>query len=138
MKITCTRKEDELYYQGPFWIVAEKFIEIHRGHFELIGEKFACDYEGNYLKSDLSKSKRTHKKIWQEEYASEYGEEDYTFYPRGRVAICDGVAFIHINSKCNIPSVIDKIIQEYGISKLEIEIDLNDTYQGSHYNFKLK
>ena len=32
----------------------------------------------------------------------------------------------------------DKIIEEYGLSKLEINIECNDIIQGSHYDFSLK
>lgn len=138
MKILCTRKEDELYYQGPFWIIAESVKDIHRGKFKLIGSKYECDYNGDYFKEGVSKSQRTHKKIWQTEYQIQFPDRDYMFYPRGRVSVYDGTAFIHLNSKCNIPSVIDSVISEYGIEKLEIEVDLNDTYQGSHYDFQLK
>ena len=135
--VVGTRKEDELYYQGPFWIIADSFKDIHRGKFKLIGEQLLTDFSGNYINDATSKSQKTHKKVW-EEYKSQYKDVDYTFYPRGRVAIYEGTAFIHINSKCNIPSVIDAIIDMYHLDKLEIEVDLNDTYQGSHYDFQLK
>ncbi len=45
---------------------------------------------------------------------------------------------MHLNSKCNMPKVIDAIVEMYNLGKLEIEIDLNDTYQGSHYDFDLR
>ena len=138
MKITTSRKEDEYYFQGPFWIVADKFIDVLRGNFDIIGEKYLSDINGEYLDSGISKSARTHKNVWKTKYALDYSEDDFTYYPRGRVSIYQGIAFIHINSKCNIPKVIDKIISEYGLQKLEIEVDLNDTYQGSHYDFKLR
>ena len=70
-----------------------------------------------------------------------FGLEDkpFDYLPRGRVAITtNGLAFIHLNSRTNIPKVIDKIIDIYNLHKLSIEIDLNDIYQGSHYNFQLK
>lgn len=138
MNTTCTRKEDDLYYQGPFWLIADSFLNILRGKFELVGSKFTCNYDGDYIQNDKSKSQRTHKKIWDSEYSEIYETDDYTFFPRGRVSIYKGIAFIHINSKCNVPKVVDKIINEYNLGKLEIEIDLNDAYQGSHYNFKLQ
>ena len=137
MKIYATRKEDELYYQGPFWLIADTFKDIHRGKFELIGIQLPCDYEGNYIGPAGSKSSKTHRKLW-EEYRSRYNDVDYTYYPRGRVAVYDGTAFIHLNSKCNIPSVIDAITETYHLDKLEIELDFNDTYQGSHYDFQLQ
>ena len=135
--ILATRKEDELYYQGPFWIIADTFKDIHRGNFELLGEKLECNYNGDYIGELTSKSQKTHKKIWSK-HAARYNDVDYTYYPRGRVAIYQGTAFIHINSKCNVPSVIDAVVDAYNLEKLDIEIDLNDTYQGSHYDFQLK
>ena len=137
MKIIESRKEDEYYFQGPFWIVAESLIDIHKGNFQLIEEKFLSDYKGQYLKNDMSKSQKTHKKLW-DKYAKEYNNVPYDYYPRGRVAICEGEAFIHINSKINIVNVIDKIISDYNLSKLEVTIEENDVIQGSHYDFKLK
>lgn len=136
--VTGTRKEDELYYQGPFWLIADNFKDIHRGKFEIIGELLPCDYSGNYVNDTTSKSAKTHKRIWESDYAKKYNNVDYAYYPRGRVAIYEGTAFIHLNSKCNIPSVIDAVIDKYKIKKLEIEVDLNDVYQGSHYDFALK
>lgn len=136
--IIGTRKEDEIYYQGPFWIIADSFKDIHRGKFQIIGEPLPCNYSGEYIGDATSKSAKTHKRIWKSEYSDKYDIDDYTYYPRGRVAVYEGTAFIHLNSKCNIPSVIDRIVDMYKIEKLDIEIDLNDVYQGSHYDFKLK
>ena len=65
-------------------------------------------------------------------------EVSFDYYPRGRVSIYEGTAFIHLNSKCNTPKIVDAIIKEYGLYKLEIEIEFNDDIQGSHYNFSLK
>ena len=136
--VAGARKEDELYYQGPFWIIADTFKDVHRRKFTLLGEPLLCDYHGNYVNDTTSKSSKTHKRIWESEYAQDYADVDYTYYPRGRVAVYEGTAFIHLNSKCNIPSVIDAIVEKYKLDKLEIEIDLNDVYQESHYDFQLQ
>lgn len=136
--ILGVRKEDDMYYQGPFWIIGDSFLDILRGKFQLLAERYECDFSGNYIDKSLSKSQRTHKKLWKEQYQTMYDTEDFTYYPRGRVAVYQGVAFIHINSKCNIPKIIDKVVNDYNLHKLEIEVDLNDTYQGSHYDFKLE
>lgn len=138
MRILGTRKDEDLFYQGPFWIIADTFKDIHRGRFELLGDPLPCDYSGNYIGNTTSKSAKTHKRIWESTYAGRFNGVDYTYYPRGRVAVYDGTAFIHLNSRCNIPSIIDSIAEKYHLGKLGIEIDLNDTYQGSHYDFKLK
>ena len=140
------RKENDLYYQGAFWIEADSVIDIFRGNFSLIGIKLESDYNGNYLNLQRSKSSLTHSRIWKEllnnlsniDFTHKYKDEDYTYLPRGRVSIYNGIAFIHLNSKMNIPKVINKIVDEYNLHKLELEIDLNDEYQGSHYDFTLK
>lgn len=137
MRIVCTRKEDKIYYQGPFWIISDSFQNIIKGNFEIIGEKYECNYSGEYLNNTTSKRQKTHKSLWRM-FADKYGQSDYTYYPRGRVGIYNGIAYIHINSRCNLPKIIDTIIEQYHLSKLEINVELNDTYQGSHYDFKLK
>ena len=134
-KLYESKKEDDFYFQGAFWIKADSFKNIMLGNFELIiGSKLLSDYCGNYVDLNQSKNSLTHKKLWD----SVSDGHSWTYYPRGRVAIYNGVAYIHLNSKCNSPAIIDKIINEYCINKLNIELDLNDTYQGSHYDFELK
>lgn len=137
--INESRKEEDFYFQGPFWIIADSFLDIIRGNFTILAEKYLSDYEGNYLEKDaISKSARTHKNVWENEYKSYYNNVDFDYYPRGRVSIYKGNAFIHLNSRCNLPKIIDSIVDTYNIDKLTKEIDLNDLYQGSHYNFKLE
>lgn len=132
-----TRRDEDIYYQGAFWIKGDSVLSIKRGKFELIGEKLPCTFSGEYLDYFGSQKQLTHKKLWFK-YASELSDKGYTYLPRGRVSIYNGVAFIHLNSLFNQPNIVDAVIKMYGIEKLEIEIDLNDTYQGSHYDFQLK
>lgn len=134
MKLEELRKEDYLYYQGAFWIDGESVREIKRGYFKIIGAKFPCYYTGEYSSLNKSKNSLTHRKLWPE-YNQNYLNKPYNYLPRGRVAIHQGVAYIHLNSLFNQPSIIDTLIKEYNLEKLEIELDLNDTYQGSHYDF---
>lgn len=132
-----TRKDEDTYYQGTFWIKGDSVLSIKRGNFELIGERLLSSYTGEYLQFDGSQKQLTHKRLWPK-YSGELSDKDYTYLPRGRVAIYNGVAFIHINSLFNQPSIVDAIIKMYEIGKLEIEVDCNDLYQGSHYDFQLK
>lgn len=133
------RKEDDIYYQGAFWIKSDSLADIHRGKFTIIGIKLPCNYDGEYVNEiTASKSSLTHKKLWVR-YNNGLEDKPFDYLPRGRVAITtNGLAFIHLNSRTNIPKVIDKIIDIYNLHKLNVEIDLNDIYQGSHYNFQLK
>lgn len=49
------RKEDDIYYQGAFWIVSNSVKDIKRGNFKVEGIQIPCDYSGKYLKSVKSK-----------------------------------------------------------------------------------
>ena len=130
------RKEDDLYYQGAFWICGNSVDDIKKNNFTLICKKLLSNYNGEYKENITSKSSLTHKRLWPELNPMS-DNIDWNYYPRGRVAIYNGVAYIHLNSLFNQPSIIDAIINEYKLDKLEIELDFNDTYQGSHYDFKL-
>ena len=39
------RKEDDLYYTGAFWIIADAFTDIIRGNFRIIGNKILTDMQ---------------------------------------------------------------------------------------------
>ncbi len=138
MNLTETRKEDDVYYQGAFWIVAPSFKDVLKGNFELIGVTLESDYYGNYTNYGGTKKALTHQRLWRDKFGQQYPDKSYTFFPRGRVAIYDGVAFIHLNSRCNTPKIIDAIVKMYNIGRLDLDLDLNDTYQGGHYDFELK
>lgn len=133
MHLTEVRKEDNLYFQGPFWIAGSEVKEIKRGHFSLISKRYLCDYQGNYVDDNTSKSSKTHKSVWKT-----YGYSvDYNYFPRGRVGVYNGTAFIHLHSLFNQPDIIDSIIDIYQLDGLDIEIEENNTFQGNHYDFQL-
>lgn len=131
-----TRKEDDLYFQGAFWIKGDSLEEIKNGNFELlIGSKLLTDFYGDYVRKDVpKKSALTHKNLW----PNISDGHTWEYYPRGRVAIDQGTAYIHLNSQCTSDKIIGAITKEHGIEKLRIVLDYNNEYQGSHYNFELK
>ena len=135
------RKEDDLYYCGPFWIIGNSVKDIFKGNFNIIGEKIAVNFKGDYLDSTLKrKGSTSHSALWQK-YEKDFGNKSYTYFPRGRVRLYDGEVYIHINSKMNTPKVIDAIIKFYNLQKFSqenINIEHDDELQGSHYNFELK
>jgi len=129
------RKQDDLYYQGAFWIKGNSVVDIKRGKFNIDGIQIPSDYEG-HVTTSRSKNSLSHKNLWKE---FNDGEENvpFNYYPRGRVAIYKGKAFIHINSLFNQTDIIDAIVDKYGIAKLDTEIECNGVIQGSHYDFLL-
>ena len=137
MELKEVRKEDNIYYQGAFWIIGDNVKYIKRGNFTIRGIQIPSTYDGEYLRSFVSKASLTHKRLWFS-YSNGFEDKPWNYFPRGRVAIYKGTAYIHLNSLFNQPDIIDKIIEMYKIRDLEIEIDLNDAYQGSHYNFLLE
>lgn len=138
MILNEVRKEDDIYYQGPFWIVGDSVVEIFRGKFSLIGEKYPVSYEGRSFEIEISKNAQSHKNTWRREYASNYANVPYNYFPRGRVTVYQGIAFIHLHSLMNTPAIVNKVIQMYELSKLQCEVELNDEVQGSHYDFLLR
>ena len=132
-----SRKEDELYYEGPFWIKADTYRDMQKGNFELIAYKVLVNYEGE-PQEYYNKREFTHKKLWAKDFKDSGFE--YYHYPRGRVNIYKGVVYINLNSKCNTPKIIDAIIKEYKLEKFsqsDIDIEYNDVTQGPHYDFEI-
>ena len=130
------RKEDDLYYTGAFWIVADSFSDIIRGNFRIIGNKILTDYAGDYKQRIVSKRSLSHSALWNSKFREELkSDKEYDYYPRGRVGLVDGKAYININWHCNMPKIIDAVLDMYEIRKLDPEIIME---HGDHYKFKLK
>ena len=138
MQLNEIRKEDDLYYRGLFWIIADSYKDIQRGNFELLGKKYPTDYEGKRVKEAAKEERLTHKQAWVRYYQNQFHGKDYSYYPRGRVEIFNGVAYVNLNSLCNTPRVIDRIVETYNLDKIELDIEYNDLTQGNHYDFLLK
>ncbi|MGI6137360.1 MAG: hypothetical protein GX959_01985 [Clostridiales bacterium] len=132
-------KEDGLFYEGAFWIIADSVIDILKGKFELLGEKILVNYEGDPV--EIVKTKRgdvPHKKLWQQEAYNTWNKKyDYKFFPRGRVSVYKGNAFVNIHSKMNTPKIIDSITEYYKIRGLDLNI-VYPNNQGDHYEFGLE
>ena len=131
------KREDDVYFQGAFWIKGDSVKDIIRGNFELICEKRLCDFNGKDVNILASKNSLNHKNLWKNEFGAKHENKSFDYYPRGRVSIYEGTAFIHIHSILHTPAIVDSIIKEYGIDKLDVEVERNDLLQGSHYDFKL-
>lgn len=140
MVLSEVRKEDDIYFQGPFWIISDSQLSINRGKFTIIGERMPVDYEGNYINGLTGKKGATSHKVLWKNYQTKFDNVPFNYYPRGRVRIVSGTPFIHLNSKVNLPKVVNSIISYYDLHKIasSVEIEEDDILQGSHYDFQLK
>lgn len=135
MKLVEVRKEDDLYFIGPFWIIGNSLSEINKGNFNLIAEKFLVDYNGIPVQK-VPKLQFTHKGIWEARYKSTFGKE-YNYYPRGRISFKEGEWYLNIPDKLNKDIVVPKIKQEYDIKENFEMIKSTDPTTGNHYSFEL-
>lgn len=131
-----TRKEDDSYFAGAFWIIANSVHEMLIGNFEILGERLLTSFDG-VRNRDKAVKLQTHQKLWNE-YKSDNENKPYDYYPRGRVSVYKGKAYININSIYNTSKIIDKIRKYYCVDKLECVVTCNDIEQGSHYDFRLE
>lgn len=132
------RKEDELYFNGAFWIFADSYEDILKGNFEIDGTRIPVNFNGDYLDKNDSRLNLNHKKLWEKDYKFQFKDKEYNYFPRGRVNVYNGKAYVNIHSKCNLPKIVNAILKEYNIEDLDLELELNDIEQGNHYDFLLK
>ena len=134
------RKEDDLYFSGAFWIVADSFKDILlNNNIKIVGEQIATNYDGSYAQVIPSLRGLTHKRLWADKFQSELTcSFEYNYYPRGRVGIHKGLAYINLPVECiNAPHLIDLIRRFYGIEKLEYEVIPQDSSKMDNYMFEL-
>ena len=134
------KPQDDLYFQGAFWIIADSFENImKKKNISIIGEKIISDYNGTIVQQINSKRSLTHKRLWDEKYKSQLNsDKEYNYYPRGRVGIHNGLAYINISEKCiSAPHLIDMIRKYYGIEKLNYEVLPQDDDTMDNYDFLL-
>ena len=86
--------------EGVFWVVGQNVNHIKGGNFQ-----FIYVFDG----------KRGHSEIWEEIVIDhkELSRFDYEDFPRGRVWKAGGKTIIFINKKINIPSVLQKIVENF-------------------------
>lgn len=137
--INEVRKEDDLYFIGPFWVIGQSLTEINSNNFEVISEKFLIDWDGKFI-NPVPPLQYTHRGIWESKYKSKYNNVDFDYYPRGRIS------FNHRNKEfcINIPKglnndlILPKILNDYGLSNFDVKVKYTDPTSGNHYTFKLK
>lgn len=134
---TEVRKEDDLYFVGPFWIVGNSLKEIFKGNYKILSEKSLYTYDGLPVKK-VSPSNFTHKGIWEKKYKLLYNNVDFDYYPRGRVSEKEGKSFLNIPETLNKDFLIKALQKEYDLKTEFYGIKFTDPTSGNHYNFKLR
>lgn len=134
------RKEDDYYYQGAFWIIGDSVEDILNGNYHLRCHEMLSDFYGNILDPIESKRSLSHQRLWNSKYKDlEHSDKPFNYYPRGRVGISNGIAYINLIEDCDTPKIIADIINEYEIGKLTIKKELvNEFSDGGHRAHLLK
>lgn len=142
-KVSAVRKEDEIYYNALYWIIAptEKDI-LENKEWKLVGYKYGVGYDGKPIENKTSAEWKewTHKAAWQKEFAEKYKTDDYMYYPRGRVTIgnADGKLHINTNSRVDLPWINEAVVKFVDGKKLqEIIWHKDEGRNGSHYEYHL-
>ena len=140
MQLCEVKKEDDLYFQGAFWILVDSLKDMFiNNNITIVGEKLLSDFNGDYQISIESFRSLTHKRIWLKIKEELNLDVPYNYYPRGRVGIKDGIAYINLPEICiRAPHLIDMSIDYYGIDKLEIEIVPQNDDKMDNYGFEVK
>ena len=134
--LTETRKEDNLYFAGPFWIIGNSLDEINKGNFEIIEEKYLVSYDGKPLLPIL-KSQATHQAIWESKYKNKFGVP-YNYFPRGRVVFQNGNLYLNIPEGLSVDAIQDRLLKEFDYKREFDKVFYKDPTTGGHYNFLLK
>lgn len=136
MKLNEVRKEDDLYFEGPFWIISPSMEELNKGNFTILSNQYLVDFYGKPV-LPLPKYQSTHEYIWNSRYKDSFGTHPYNYYPRGRVVFKDGKVYL------NIPKGLpDDLIQKAVAKKFDYKefdsIFYKDPTSGNHYTFELE
>lgn len=132
-----TKAEDELYFEGVFWIIADSFEDILNGNYKIITKKLLVDYQGE-LKQVFDGTNWTHEQIWDKLFKSTYENKSFDYYPRGRIVVKNGSYWINLPSEIYLPDIIDGLTAEFCLSKLNRKTSIKRSSSGDHYHFELK
>ena len=134
MILSEVRKEDDYYYKGAFWVIADSVPDILVGKFTIDGSKILCSYEGKLDRTRATRKNETHESVWNE-LSSKYGNVPYNYYPRGRVEIAHGKATVYLSPHINIADIQNWIIDKFnlnehnGINKVRFISDYSEHYK---------
>lgn len=136
MKLNEVRKEDDLYFEGPFWIISLSMEELNKGNFTILSNQYLVDFYGKPV-LPLSRYQSTHEYIWNSKYKDSFGVHPYNYYPRGRVVFKDGKVYLNIPKGLPDDLIKKEVARKFDYDKFD-NVFYKDPTSGNHYTFELK
>lgn len=136
MKLNEARKEDDLYFEGPFWIISPSMEELNKGNFTILSNQYLVDFYGKPV-LPLTRYQSTHEYIWNSKYKDSFGEHPYNYYPRGRVVFKDGKVYLNIPKGLPDDLIKKEVARKFDYDEFD-NVFYKDPTSGNHYTFELK
>ena len=136
MKLNEVRKEDDLYFEGPFWIISPSMEELNKGNFTILSNQYLVDFYGKPV-LPLTRYQSTHEYIWNSKYKDSVGIHPYNYYPRGRVVFKDGKVYLNIPKGLPDDLIKKEVARKFDYDKFD-NVFYKDPTSGNHYTFELK
>ena len=136
MKLNEVRKEDDLYFEGPFWIISPSMEELNSGNFTILSNQYLVDFYGKPV-LPLPKYQSTHEYIWNSKYKNSFGAHPYNYYPRGRVVFKDGKVYLNIPKGLPGDLIQKAVAKKFDYKEFD-SIFYKDPTSGNHYTFELE
>lgn len=136
MKLNEVRKEDDLYFEGPFWIISPSMEELNKGNFTILSNQYLVDFYGKPV-LPLTRYQSTHEYIWNSKYKDSFGIHPYNYYPRGRVVFKDGKVYLNIPKGLPDDLIKKEVARKFDYDEFD-NVFYKDPTSGNHYTFELK
>lgn len=136
MGVNEVRKEDDLYFEGPFWIISLSMEELNKGNFTILSNQYLVDFYGKPV-LPLTRYQSTHEYIWNSKYKDSFGIHPYNYYPRGRVVFKEGKVYLNIPKGLPDDLIKKEVARKFDYDEFD-NVFYKDPTSGNHYTFELK
>lgn len=140
MKLNEIRNENDLYFEGPFWIISQSMEELNKGNFVILSNPYLVDFWGKPI-FPIPKSESTHEYIWNSKYKHLNPKHPYShpynYYPRGRVVFKEGKVYLNIPKGLPDDLIKKEVARKFDYDEFD-NVFYKDPTSGNHYTFELK
>ena len=127
--ITNNTNGTNILYFGIFWAISDN---ENLDDYKLLCFSVPCDVYGNAIETpdiplnSKSGNSYNHKAMWESNVKNNrlhkpYNQNDYNYYPRGRVEISNNKAVIYLNPHINQEHILSDIKAAFGLSENNIQ-----------------